>query len=298
MDLITASAAFLRHCRTDRDLSANTIKAYAQDLGELRRYLADGGHASPVTVSGLSSYAEWLIGPRGLAPATVKRRLACLRALFAWAERRGEIAASPFRTAEVRIRLPKRLPRCLTAVELRRLFADRRTAPASIALAVLLLFTTGMRVAELTALRIGDIDLERRTLRVRGKGNRERQVFLTSTEVVAELRAFLRDHGLRDAALSTPLLRTEVGGRMSTDRIRRGLRRLAEGAGLTRRITPHMLRHSAATSLLEAGIDIRFVQRLLGHRSISTTEIYTYVSDERLKQAVLKANTLGRLRVG
>jgi len=85
---------------------------------------------------------------------------------------------------------------------------------------------------------------------------------------------------------------------MSTDSIRRGLRRLAERAGLARRITPHMLRHSAATSLLEAGIDIRFVQRLLGHRSISTTEIYTHVSDERLKQAVLKANTLGRLGAG
>ena len=298
MDLLAASAAFLRHCRTGRDLSANTIKAYTQDLGDLRRYLADGARASPATVSGLTAYAEWLIGPRGLAPATVKRRLACLRALFAWAERRGDITASPFRTAEVRIRLPKRLPRCLTAVELRRLFTGRREAPPPIALAVLLLFTTGMRVAELTALRVGDIDLERRTLRVRGKGNRERQVFLTSSEVVGELRAFLKDHGLHRASPTTPLLRTEVGSRMSTDRVRRGLRRLAERAGLTRRITPHMLRHSAATSLLEAGIDIRFVQRLLGHRSISTTEIYTHVSDERLKQAVLKANTLGRLRVG
>lgn len=298
MDLLAASAAFLRHCRTGRDFSANTIKAYAQDLGDLRRYLADGAHASPATASGLTAYAEWLIGPRGLAPATVKRRLACLRALFAWAERRGDIATSPFRTAEVRIRLPKRLPRCLAAVELRRLFTGRREAPAPIALAVLLLFTTGMRVAELTALRVGDIDLERRTLRVRGKGNRERQVFLTSSEVVGEVRAFMKDQGLHRAAPATPLLRSEVGGRISTDRVRRGLRRLAERAGLTRRITPHMLRHSAATSLLEAGIDIRFVQRLLGHRSISTTEIYTHVSDERLKQAVLKANTLGRLRVG
>jgi integrase/recombinase XerD len=298
MDLLSASKNFLRHCRTGRDLSVNTIKAYTQDLGDLRRYLADGAHASPVTASGLAAYAEWLIGPRALAPATVKRRLACLRALFAWAERRGDIVASPFRTTEVRIRLPKRLPRCLTAFELRRIFAGRQGAAAPIALAVLLLFTTGMRVAELTALRVGDIDLERRTLRVRGKGNRERQVFLTSPEVVSELRAFMRDHGLHRAAPATPLLQSEVGSRMSTDRVRRGLRRLAERVGLTRRITPHMLRHSAATSLLEAGIDIRFVQRLLGHRSISTTEIYTHVSDERLKQAVLKANTLGRLKAG
>lgn len=298
MDLIAASVAFLRHCRAGRDLSANTLKAYGQDLGELRRYVAEGKGAPPLTATALTTYAEWLTIERGLAPATVKRRLACLRALFAWAERRGDIDVSPFRTAEIRIKLPKRLPRCLTAMELRRLFAVRGDARPTIALAVLLLFTTGMRVAELTALSVGDIDLERRTLRVRGKGNRERQVFLTSTEVVTELRAFLKDQGLHKAPPTTPLLRATSGTRLSTDRVRYALRRLAEGAGLNRRITPHMLRHSAATSLLEAGIDIRFVQRLLGHRSISTTEIYTHVSDERLKQAVLKANTLGRLRVG
>jgi integrase/recombinase XerD len=297
MDLVAAAANFLRHCRTGRDLSDNTLKAYAQDLGELRRYLAEPARETPATPSGLTGYAEWLAGPRGLAPATVKRRLACLRALFGWAERQGLIEASPFRTAEVRVRLPKRLPRCLTAAELRALFRARREAPPKIALAILLLFTTGMRVAELCALRLGDIDLDRRTLRIRGKGDRERQVYLISTEVVSELRAHLRDRGLQRAPTTTRLFGSTVGT-ATTDGIRRGLRRVAEAAGLSRRITPHMLRHSAATSLLEAGIDIRFVQRLLGHRSISTTEIYTHVSDERLKQAVSKANTLARLKLG
>jgi integrase/recombinase XerD len=169
----------------------------------------------------------------------------------------------------------------------------RKDAPAAIALAILLLFTTGMRVAELCALRVSDIDLDRRTLRIRGKGDRERQVFLVSTDVVAELRAYLREHKLGGAPHSA-LLVTATGGGVSTDRVRAGLRRIAEVAGLARRITPHMLRHSAATSLLEAGVDIRFVQRLLGHRSISTTEIYTHVSDESLKQAVVKAKILAR----
>jgi len=242
-------------------------------------------------------YAQWLSETRLLAPATAKRRLACLRALFGWAERQGLIETSPFRTAEVRIRLPKRLPRCLTAAELRALFSGRKDAPPAIALGILLLFTTGMRVAELCALRVADIDLDRRTLRIRGKGDRERQVFLVSSEVVAELRLYLRDQKLRDAAAST-LLRAAAGGGLSTDRFRAGLRKVAKAAGLARRITPHMLRHSAATSLLEAGVDIRFVQRLLGHRSISTTEIYTHVSDERLKQVVVKANTLARIGVG
>ncbi|MCM5554140.1 tyrosine-type recombinase/integrase [Pleomorphomonas sp. NRK KF1] len=298
MDLIATSAAFLRHCQGGRDLSANTVKAYGQDLKELARYLGEAAGPSPAEPAGLTAYAEWLSTARNLAPATVKRRLACLRAMFAWCERRGDIETTPFRLAEVRIRLAKRLPRCLTAQELRGLFEVRREAGPQMALAVLLMFTTGMRVSELTSLSVGDIDLERRTLRVHGKGNRERQVFLTSTEVVTELRAFLRDNGLTRAAPSTPLLVGKTGARLSTNRVRHGLHRLVKAAGLARHITPHMLRHSAATSLLEAGIDIRFVQRLLGHRSISTTEIYTHVSDERLKQAVLKANTLGRLRVG
>lgn len=297
MDINVAAAAFLRHCQAERDLSENTLKAYRQDLGEIAKYLGEGG-LSPEAPSGLTAYAEWLSTKRNLAPTTVKRRLACLRALFAWAERRGEIGTSPFRVTELRIRLPKRLPRCLSAVELKTLFAARRERGAAIALAILLLFTTGMRVSELTALTVADIDLERRTLRVRGKGDRERLVFLTSGEVVSELRSFMKDEGLKRAVPSTWLFRNRNGGRLSTNGIRHKLRSIAANAGLSRRITPHMLRHSAATSLLEAGIDIRFVQRLLGHRSISTTEIYTHVSDERLKQAVFKANTLGRLRVG
>jgi len=128
--------------------------------------------------------------------------------------------------------------------------------------------------------------------------NRERLVFLTSSEVVSELRTFLKDQGLNRQKVSSYLFQAKSGGRLSTNSVRHGLRATVAHAGLSRRITPHMLRHSAATSLLEAAIDIRFVQRLLGHRSISTTEIHTNVSDERLKQAVLKANTLGRLKVG
>lgn len=293
MDLPACIPAFLHHCRNGRDLSENTMKAYGQDLAEVRRYLAEPRREPLTTPAGLVNYAQWLSEARRLAPATVKRRLACLRAFMSWAERQGAIETSPFRTAEIRIRIPKRLPRCLTAAELRSLFRARKDASPTTALAILLLFTTGMRVAELIGLRVADIDLDRRTLRIRGKGDRERQVFLVSSEVVAELRHYLRDHRL-GRALDSALLVAASGGGVSTDRIRAGLRKVAKAAGLARRITPHMLRHSAATSLIEAGVDIRFVQRLLGHRSISTTEIYTHVSDMRLKQAVVKANTLAR----
>ena len=153
-----------------------------------------------------------------------------------------------------------------------------------------------MRVSELASLRFCDIDLEHRTLRIRGKGNRERQVFLTSIEVASELECYIAAVAPENVTPDAPLFLNRLGGYLSTGSIRRGLRRLAKDAGLTRRITPHMLRHSAATSLLEAGVDIRFVQRLLGHQSISTTEIYTHVSDEKLKQVVIAADTIGRLK--
>ncbi len=298
MDIAVAFQLFLQHCRHGRHLSTNTLKAYQQDFQEVRRYLAENSTHFLDTADQLSAYAEWLSVSRNLAAATVKRRLAFLRALYAWAEKRGHLKVSPFRMAEIRIRLPKRLPRCLMASELRALLNMRQTAPAAVSLGILLLFTTGMRVGELTALRVGDVDLERRTIKVQGKGSRERQVFVTSDEVLAELAGFIADKAKNATAAFAPLLTNTHGTPASTAWFRLHLRHLAVSAGLARRITPHMLRHTAATSLLEAGVDIRFVQRLLGHRSIATTEIYTHVSDESLKSAILNANTLGRLRVG
>jgi len=297
MDVLTASDLFLRHCRTGRNLAGNTLKAYAQDFAELKRYTVANPDVPAHTPAGLAAYAHWLSDVRGNAAATIKRRLACLRALFSWAERRGDLQASPFRTAEIRIQLPKKLPRCLTASELRALFVARKQASKTLSLAILLLFTTGMRVGELAALRLGDIDIDRRTIRVRGKGSRERQVFLSHDDVLAELQLYVKSFCSKDAEPSQAILRNQKGRAASTAWIRLHLRALATGAEIRRRITPHMLRHSAATSLLEAGVDIRFVQRLLGHRSIATTEIYTHVTDERLKQAVLGADTFGRLNV-
>ena len=294
MDLNTTFETFLRHCRTGRNLADNTIKAYCQDFEEAKRYCNVDDHPALDTADGLVCFAQWLREDRGNAAATIKRRLACLRAFYAWAERRGDITASPFRTAEIRIQLPKKLPRCLKAAELRSLFAARTKAFKTMALAVSLLFTTGMRVGELVALKVGDIDLERRTIRVHGKGSRERQVFVSHDDVLAELSKNLNDRA--DAGPQDfQLIITKSGQAASTAWVRRHLRDLAVSAGIKRRITPHMLRHSAATSLLEAGVDMRFVQRLLGHQSIATTEIYTHVTDDSLRLAVLGADTFGRL---
>lgn len=294
MNMTAMINAFLRHCETGRNLAKNTLKAYRQDLGEVERYVNEQPDKPPQTPDGLIAFAQWLTEVRTNAMATVKRRMACLRAFFSWAERRGDLTTSPFRTAEIRIQLPRRLPRCLTAAELRALFKARLKSSDTLALGVLLLFTTGMRVGELASLRVEDIDIDRRTIRVRGKGSRERQVFLSHDDVLEELQRYLDARSARGLT-DGPLLRNAHDRTATTAWLRLKLRASAASAGIGRRITPHMLRHSAATSLLEAGVDIRFVQRLLGHQSIATTEIYTHVTDERLKQVVLAADTFGRL---
>jgi integrase/recombinase XerC len=293
MILNEAGEAFLRHCRLERHLSPNTLAAYQQDVAELVKHF---GSIDAVTVTGdaLVVYATYLSDRRGLAAATVKRRLACARGLFRWLTRTGALAADPFAGTEIRIRIPDRLPRCLTTDEMARLARAAETATSTTRLATLLLFATGMRVGELVTVRLGDIDLDRDTIRIVGKGNRQRQVVIPDEEMKDAILNYI--HTRRAVGQSGDRLLTGEGGRaLTAATVRIWLRRLAETAGLPRTVTPHMLRHTAATELLEAGVDIRFVQRLLGHRSILTTQIYTHVSDLALRSAVRSADLFGRL---
>ncbi len=162
------------------------------------------------------------------------------------------------------------------------------------AFAITLLFTTGLRVGELVAISVNDVSQSDGVIQVRGKGNRERQVFILKGEASTILASFLRRRQGLATECENLLVRAD-GQRISSQYVRRRLQRIAIDAGIDRRITPHMLRHTAATQLLEAGVDIRFVQRLLGHTSILTTQLYTEVRDVALRKRVEKADTLGRL---
>lgn len=162
-------------------------------------------------------------------------------------------------------------------------------------LATLLLFTTGLRIGELAGMRLGDIDWADGAIQVQGKGNRERRVFITGDAIRREIKAYLRQRKLISPQ-TDHLFVTKKGGPVSAQYFRRRLKRLAKNEGISRCVTPHMFRHTAATHLLAAGVDIRFVQKLLGHASIVTTQIYTHVSDQILKDTIVRANTLGRLR--
>ncbi len=297
-----AVARFLDHCRIAKRLSANTLRAYRTDLEDFTVHAGAEATIEAIDREILRQYARRLFDAKGLKETSVKRRMAALKVMFRWLERDEAIAITPFHRLDLSIRLPHRLPRALTVDEMRRLLLaaeqlGRDHAGTLLHFVVICLFATGLRVGELATVALAEIDAAEGSILVRGKGNRERRVFLPGAEAAAALRRYLDSRRAIPSPLDR-LLVTLSGTAISAQHLRRRITTLAENAGLTRRVTPHMLRHTAATQLIEAGVDIRFVQKLLGHASIATTQIYTQVSDTSLKATMERADTLGKVRRG
>ncbi|MDF3063953.1 MAG: phage integrase [Microvirga sp.] len=303
MQLGAAVDDFLRFCALERRFSEHTTQAYRSDLADFSRALPPGIELAEVAPEVLRGYLEDMVGRR-LSAATVRRRFACLRAFFRRAAALGR-APDPFGAWRPQLPRRKRLPRALSRPEVSVLVgalgADgRRRGPAcraELGLAVRLMLCTGLRVGELCRLRLDDVSPDGATLRVHGKGARDRVAFVADAKLRAGLCAAVRARR-RTRPASDALLVNGRGAPLRPQSVRSDLRRLARAAGLPRRLTPHMLRHTAATLLIEGGVDIRFVQRVLGHASIATTEIYTHVSDEALRTTLERADVLGRVGRG
>lgn len=299
MDFRGAIDEFLRFCAVERQLSGHSLEAYSYDLADLRRWLPQEMKLSETSSLVLKDYLHDMVEIRKLSAATVRRRLACLRAFFRRVAELGH-APDPFATWRVQLPRRKRLPRTLSRNEisillsyLRKLRPEKTMEHNGFSVAVRLMVATGARVGELCKLRIEDVSPDGSALRIHGKGSRERVAYVADPGLRRELQNSLKRR-LRGDNLG-PLFVNRCGAPMRPQSIRSKLRRHAREAGLTRRVTPHMLRHTAATLLIESGVDIRFVQRLLGHSSIATTEIYTHVSDEALRTTLERADVLGML---
>lgn len=299
----TAAKRFLEHGNAIRALSDLTLHAYRADLNDFATHVGSETGVGSVSRDCIRGYAQAQLD-RGLKATTLRRRIATLKLLFNWLEREELLPLSIFHRLDLAIRTPRTLPRALESHEigalLKRSELELRGALAGTPdaalthFAVVTLFTTGLRISELITARVGDVSLVDASIRVSGKGNRERSVYLPGKQASRVLGQYLK----RRSQVSTcsPFLLVRPDGQpMSAQLLRRRLRALAERAGLQRRVTPHMLRHTAATQLLEAGVDIRFVQRLLGHSSIATTQIYAEVRDVALRSRLLSANTLARV---
>jgi integrase/recombinase XerD len=283
-------AAFLNFCAVERQLSSHTCSAYKSDLSDFQCWLRVQQKTSCST-DDLKLYLEDMVG-RKLAIATMRRRLACLRAFFRWQAERSDMP-DPFTGWRPALPRPRRLPRTLSRPEAKFLLTGthRYAADTILVLGVRLMISGGMRVGELCGLRLEDVSPDGETLRIHGKGSRDRVVFVSDTTLRRDLSAFLRARR-KQAAAGAPLLLNARGAPLRPASLRAKLRRAAGEVGIGRRVTPHMLRHTAATLLIETGVDIRFVQRLLGHSSIATTEIYTHVSDQALKATLERADVL------
>lgn len=284
MQFRAAASAFIRHCQSIRKLSPHTVRAYELDLERFSQFLGRRAGVAACDRNVIHNYVRHLFEERELKESSVKRHLATLRSFFRWMEEDGHGIEDPFRGARIRIRMPKRLPRVIARADLRRLLkheAPHTFADLTAYIATELLFATGMRVSELASLLDAAVDVEDGTITIVGKGNRQRRVFVPD-----EVKTLIRDYrAVRDRCATTAdtFLVNSRGDAASPQMIRRLIRIHGERSDVRDRVTPHMFRHSVATYLLEEGVDIRYVQRLLGHRSISTTEIYTHVADAALK---------------
>ena len=285
------------HLGAERNLSSHTRRAYVADVGQLCAFLEAGTPPAEVTSQQVRAFLADLHARRH--PATLGRKLAALRTFFRYLVREGRCRLDPT-TGMPTPRTPKRLPRplavddCATLMEVSK---PREAEPDEKRLRdralVEVLYGAGLRVGELSSLDVRDVDLERGEVRVWGKGGVERVVPLPA-ESRAALAAYLdarRAPGLLAQPLFTALRRRRDGPRrLGVRDVRRLLRARAAAAGIGGRVHPHRLRHSYATHLLDMGADLREIQELLGHASLSTTEKYTAVSMERLAEVYDRAH--------
>ena len=295
---------FMDYLSVERGLAKNTLDAYRRDLARYSAYLqakgvADATDADEPTVSGFVAFlagSEYAEGRR-YRPSSVARSLAAVRMFHLFLLREGEAEANPSE-AVVRPKVPRTLPRPLSLEEVEAILrAPGEANPAGIRDRAILetLYGAGLRISELVGLDVDEVDLDEGSVRVMGKGSKERLVPL-GRFAVAALESYLTRARptMAGARSGAAVFLNQRGGRLTRQGATRVLKGAATGAGLTKRVTPHTLRHSFATHLLEGGADVRVVQELLGHASLATTQIYTLVTGERLREEYFSSHPRAR----
>lgn len=294
-------AAFLEFLATQRNASPHTIAAYRNDLTGftvfIRQERGDDSDASTVDHLLLRRYLARLSGVSELKPScyaksSIGRKLAAIRAFFAWMIRTRQLEGNP---AEL-IAAPKReqrlpfhlnIDQVITLVEAPPQQADDEQCRSRDTAILELLYSSGLRVSELTSLTIGDIDRAEGMVRVLGKGSKER-IVPVGAAALAALEQYLAERGYPDD--KSPLFLGSRGGRINRRAVAALVKRWSQAISTFKSVSPHTLRHTFATHLLEAGADLRSIQELLGHASLSTTQKYTHVGIDRLLEVYDKAH--------
>lgn len=303
-ELSTQIQRYLDHLTVERGLSDNTINAYRRDLAGYGRFLRTRGiddaravdeHAVAAFVAGLSASTHGEGKP--YRATSVVRALSAVRSFHRFLIREGDADRDPS-AGVIRPKLPRSLPRPIPVEDVARLLAaPPESEPAGLRDRAVLetLYGAGVRVSELVGLDVDEVDLEEGSVRVLGKGGKEREVPLGRYGTEA-IEAYLRRARPVFATVRSraALFLNQRGGRLTRQGVARVLSMAAERAGLQMRVTPHSLRHSFATHLLEGGADVRVVQELLGHASVATTQVYTLVTKEHLREVYYTAHPRAR----
>jgi len=291
---------FLAYLEFERGLSRNTLDAYRSDLLQFGRFLEEREQsaleASPADVS---DFLERL-ATGGSSPATIHRKSACLRSFYRHLRRDGLLETDPTATLSTP-RRSRKLPQVLTRGEIEKLLGQPRgTEPAALRDRALLelMYACGLRASEAIGLELMDVDPQEGVLRARGKGSKERVVPIGQAALRA-LRIYLERGrpGLVKGSPETHLFVNFRGGGLTRQGLYKIVRRHAVSAGLADRMSPHTLRHTFATHLLAGGCDLRSVQEMLGHADVATTQLYTHLSSERLKDVYFSAHPRARTDV-
>ena len=280
---------YMKYCEKVKNLDNKTLKAYRTDLWQFAGYLTEKG--ADFQREAVVDYIAHLNGK--CKPRTVKRKRASIRALTTWLLDEELLEHSPFERLSLRVRQPLALPRTvpfrvveqmLTAAHRNRRLHPNDKGALRGAAVLEMLFATGMRVSELCGLKASDVDLNEGVIRIHGKNRKERVVYVTNKEVLSVLRQYAREDA---PGYNAAFFRNRHGKRLSADAVRNLIRKYGEMTDSPARVTPHMLRHTVATQLLEADVDIRIIQKLLGHSSILTTQIYTQVADTKQRETMM-----------
>ena len=281
---------YIEYCEYRKRLDSKTLKAYKIDLKQFEIFCTDLSDCFAKNV--VDDFITNL--HKQYMPKTVKRKIASLKAFFHHMEYKELLNENPFTKLEIRFReaklLPKTIPFHPIQTFLSTLYAQKELAESEYQLrccirdiaVIELLFATGMRISELCSLKPSDIDFESSNILIYGKGAKERIIQLGNQEVIAALVLY-QETFKKDIEVCGYFFVNRLQHKLSEQSVRFMINHYAELAGISQHITPHMFRHSFATLLLEQDVDIRYIQRMLGHSSISTTEIYTHVSSTKQK---------------
>lgn len=296
---------YLDYCQRQKRLDTKTLKAYQIDLSQFSAKI------SITSLSDITSIVlEEFIGElhQKYRPKTVKRKIASLKAFFHYLEYREIIDGNPFNKIQIRFRepviLPKTIPLHTIETFLSTIYKQHKNAQTNYQkkktlqdVAVIeLLFATGMRISELCSLKVSDVNLDDKSVLIYGKGAKERKIQLGNDTVIYILKkyknAFLSEIQEYDHFFVAP-----SGGALSDQSVRRMIKKYASLAAIEMHITPHMFRHTFATCLLEADVDIRYIQGMLGHSSINVTEIYTHIALSKQRDILAKKHPRNSFRI-